>query len=171
MLGYKHHADVEHAWALSELQTLTKLESLNLEGTQVSDEALLPLLGCKMLSHLSLRNPSLTDIFLHHLSVLPSLTVVCYRDAVLTNGGLKAFQPPATLKLLDLRGCWLLTEDAIQSFCKFHPCVELNHELVHIVPSKISSIPTSRVSLMKYKKERTVASVTRSVKDSFIGKY
>lgn len=156
-------------WVLSDLQSLTKLESLNLEGTQVNDEALLPLLGCKMLSRLSLRSSSLTDILLHHLSAMPCLAVVCYRDAVLTNNGLQAFQPPATLKLLDLRGCWLLTEDSIQSFCKRHPCIELNHELVHIMPSNNGTIPMPRASTVKHKKERAVSSFTRPVKASFIG--
>nr|ABK93422.1 unknown [Populus trichocarpa] len=33
--------------------------------------------------------------------------------------------------MLDLRGCWLLTEDAILSFCKRHPLIELRHE--HVV--------------------------------------
>lgn len=153
MLGYTHHADVEPVWVLSGLQIFTKLES-TLEGTQVSDEALLPLLGGKMLSGLTLRNPSLTDIFLHQLSALPSLTVVCYRDAdaVLTNNGLQAFQPPATLKLLDLRGCWLLAEDDIQSFCKCHPCIELSHELVHLMPFNESGNPAKRASPKKHKK-------------------
>ncbi|CAM8985620.1 unnamed protein product [Rhodiola kirilowii] len=166
--GYKHHADAEPVWVLSDLQYLTSLESLNLEGTQVTDESLLPLLGCKMLGRLSLRNAFLTDMFLHHLSSLPRLTVVGFRDAVLTNKGLQAFLPPLSLKSLDLRGCWLLTEDALQSFCKCYPFIELRHELGHFAPSNKNKFPTFRVSPMKHKKEIVSLALTRPVKDSFI---
>ncbi|KAB1209885.1 hypothetical protein CJ030_MR6G029275 [Morella rubra] len=37
--------------------------------------------------------------------------------------------------MMDLSGCWLLTEDAISSFCKTYPQIEVRHELVHVLPS------------------------------------
>uniref|UniRef100_A0A7N1A502 Uncharacterized protein n=1 Tax=Kalanchoe fedtschenkoi TaxID=63787 RepID=A0A7N1A502_KALFE len=166
--GYKHHPGSEPVWLLSDLQTLAALESMDLQGTQVIDEALLPLLGCKKLDCLLLRSASLTDMFLHHLSALPRLTVVGFRDAVLTNSGLQAFRPPVTLKSLDLRGCWLLTEDAMHNFCKSYPHIEVRHELLQMVPSNSYKNPTTRASPVKHKKERAALALARAVKDSFI---
>lgn len=121
--------------SLQELESLNHLERLNLEQTYVSDEALKPLLNLQELRDLSLRSISLTDLALHYLSSLPKLTNLCIHDAVLTNCGLVSFHPSGTLKMMDLSGCWLLTEDAISSFCKTYPQIEVRHELVHVLPS------------------------------------
>ncbi|GAY39279.1 hypothetical protein CUMW_043150 [Citrus unshiu] len=142
------------------LQNLNHLESLNLEQTQVSDATLFPLSTFKELIHLSLRNASLTDVSLHQLSSLSKLTNLSIRDAVLTNSGLGSFKPPRSLKLLDLHGGWLLTEDAILQFCKMHPRIEVWHELSVICPSdQIGSNGPSpsrtslRASLVKQKQD------------------
>ncbi|KAK9275088.1 hypothetical protein L1049_022347 [Liquidambar formosana] len=120
-----------------------------------------------MLSDLSLKNVSLTDISLHHLSSLPKLTNLGICDAVLTNGGLESFKPPSTLKILNLRGCWLLTEDAILSFCEYNPQVEVRHELVHILPADQNGFRNSspranlRTSQVKHKRGKMPTSSSR----------
>lgn len=121
--------------SLQALQNLRGLKKLNLEQTQVMDAELVSVPSFRELIHVSLRNASLTDISLSYMSSLPKLTNLSIHDAVLTNRGLTSFQPPATLKMMDLRGCWLLTEDAISSFCRIHPRIEVRHELVHVLPS------------------------------------
>ncbi|PPD73679.1 hypothetical protein GOBAR_DD29390 [Gossypium barbadense] len=135
-LGTESHVDS----TLTALQNLSYLESLNLEHTQVRDPDLLPLLSCKNLSHLSLKCASLTDATLHLLSSLPKLTTLHVRDAVLTTNGLDAFSPPTTLRVLDLMGCWLLTEDAISQFLKKHPQVEIRHEIVQNLSTEHQTI-------------------------------
>ncbi|XWS50080.1 hypothetical protein CRYUN_Cryun12cG0057600 [Craigia yunnanensis] len=124
--GTESHIDS----TLIALQNLSYLESLNLEHTQVRDPDFYPLSICKELSHLSLKCASLTDATLHHLSSLPKLTNLHVCEGVLTNSGLDTFSPPTTLRVLDLMGCWLLTEDAISSFLRKHPLVEIRHEVV-----------------------------------------
>lgn len=125
---------------LTALQNLSYLESLNLEHTQVRDPDLHPLLSCKKLSHLSLKCASLTDATLHLLSSLPKLTTLHVRDAVLTANGLDAFSPPTTLRVLDLMGCWLLTEDGISQFLKKHSQVEIWHEIVQNLSTEHQTI-------------------------------
>ncbi|GAV65775.1 LRR_6 domain-containing protein [Cephalotus follicularis] len=120
--------------SLTALQSLRYLERLNLEQTQVRDAALRPLSNFQNLRHISLRSASLTDISLYQMSSLSILTNISIRDAVLTNLALDLFRPPATLKVLDLRGCWLLTEDVISLFCKRHPHIEVRHEFAHVFP-------------------------------------
>ncbi|KAJ7945040.1 putative F-box/LRR protein [Quillaja saponaria] len=134
--------------SLAALQNLNHLQRLNLEQTQVRDEALCPLSSFPQLSYLSLKRASLTDISLYYLSSIPKLTNLSVRDAVLTNYGLNLFKPPATLEFLDLRGCWLLTADAILSFCRSHPQIEVRHELSHVVPS--GQIVSSRASQLQF---------------------
>ncbi|ESR52595.1 hypothetical protein KPL70_005715 [Citrus sinensis] len=153
-------AETDLVLSLTALQNLNHLERLNLEQTQVSDATLFPLSTFKELIHLSLRNASLTDVSLHQLSSLSKLTNLSIRDAVLTNSGLGSFKPPRSLKLLDLHGGWLLTEDAILQFCKMHPRIEVWHELSVICPSdQIGSNGPSpsrtslRASLVKQKQD------------------
>lgn len=117
--------------SLTALHSLKGLESLNLECANIKDAAVDPLSSFQELRLLSLKSPSLTDISLYHLSSLPKIRNLGIREAVLTDSGLFSFRPPATLEMLDLRGCWLLTEDAILSFRKRHPQIELRHE--HVV--------------------------------------
>ena len=124
--GTESHLDS----TLTALQNLSYLESLNLEHTQVRDPDLYPLSSCKELSHLSLKCSFLTDATLHHVSSLRKLTNLHVCEAVLTNSGLDTFSPPTTLRVLDLMGCWLLSEDAISSFLRKHPRVEIRHEVV-----------------------------------------
>ncbi|KAL6182357.1 hypothetical protein ACLB2K_043780 [Fragaria x ananassa] len=146
--------------SLSALQSLRHLlERLNLADTQVMDAALYPLTSFLELRHLSLKNASLTDFSLNYVSSISKLTNVCINDGVLTNSGLISFKPPATLRMMDLRGCWLLTVDAITSFSKTHPQIEVWHDLIHISPldqTISSAAPSSRSTLKtsQVKKEK-----------------
>ncbi|XVF53063.1 hypothetical protein PTKIN_Ptkin05aG0069400 [Pterospermum kingtungense] len=140
--GFIHQPGTEsHIYStLTALQNLSYLESLNLEHTLVRDQDLYPLSNCKELSHLSLKCASLTDATLHHLSSLPKLTNLRVCEAVLTNSGLDAFTPPATLRVLDLMGCWLLTEDAVSSFLRKYPQVEIRHEVIRNLSTEQKNI-------------------------------
>ncbi|XP_064968719.1 receptor like protein 28-like isoform X2 [Musa acuminata AAA Group] len=130
----KSQDNLEKTFPLSLLQNLSHLESLNLEDTLVEDEALLPLVFLKQLRCLYLKSDLLSDVSLHILSSFSSLEYLGFRNAVLSNSGLLLFVPPKALHTLDLRGCWLLTENVFSSFCKLHPQIDLRHELVGTVP-------------------------------------
>ncbi|PNT71614.1 uncharacterized protein LOC100844673 isoform X2 [Brachypodium distachyon] len=82
------------------LEHLMYLESLNLEDTALSDEVIPPLASFRAIKYLYLKN-----------------------------SGLLQFVPPAKLRVLDLSGCWILTGDAVSTFCKHHPVIEVTHEL------------------------------------------
>ncbi|XP_054776163.1 uncharacterized protein LOC129284655 isoform X2 [Prosopis cineraria] len=114
--------------SLAALQNLKQLERLNLEHTLVSDRALCPLSSFQELRYISLKSTSLADISLDYLSTIPRLTSLSICDAILTNYGLETFKPPATLKSMDLTGCWLLMRDSILSFSRIHPQIEVRHE-------------------------------------------
>lgn len=167
---HRGRTDLDTLFSLMALQNLKQLERLNLEHTQVEDTALSPLSSFQELRYLSLKSASLADISLDYLSSIPKLTNLSICDAVLTNYGLDLFKPPETLKLMDLSGCWLLTEDAILSFCRIHPQISVRHELVTTFPFEQnglnhSSPPrlTSRSMQATNKKEHT------SVSPYFIG--
>ncbi|KAK3429438.1 hypothetical protein EUGRSUZ_E00859 [Eucalyptus grandis] len=134
--GFIDYGDAEpdKVYSLTALQSLS-LESLNLEQIHFQDDALCSLLEFPELRHLFLQSGYHTDLSLHHWSSLHCLKTLGFRDAVLTNRGLDSFKPPAALELLDLRGCWLLTEDAILLFHRKYPRIELRHELIHISAS------------------------------------
>ncbi|KAL5999020.1 hypothetical protein ACLOJK_009970 [Asimina triloba] len=149
--------------SLALLQVLNQLEVLDLEDTQVRDGALRPLSVLRELSHLSLKSDFLSDISLFALSSLPKLKSLRFRGAVLTNDGLNLFQPPATLRLLDLRECWLLTSDMILVFCKNHPQIDVKHEHFRIssfsqnVGSGSSPMGgTTRPSQLKFRRGKAV---------------
>ncbi|CDP12152.1 unnamed protein product [Coffea canephora] len=112
------------------LKDLTNLERLELGGPQIKDAALFPLSSFHSLKHLSLQSGILTDESLPHFSAMQNLEHLSVRDAVLTSAGLDSFSPPPALRVLDLRGCWLLTEDAIFLFARKHSKLEVRHEHV-----------------------------------------
>nr|XP_048319753.1 chaoptin isoform X2 [Ziziphus jujuba var. spinosa] len=128
--------EMDPVLSLTSLQSLTHLERLNLEHTLVRDAALDTISSFHELTYLSLNGVSLTDISLHSTSSIPKLTNLTINNAVVTNLGLVSFKPPATLRMIDLQGCWLLTEDAIVSFSRSHPQIEVRHEHAHIIPSQ-----------------------------------
>lgn len=131
--------------SLRELQNLSLLEDLNLEGTSVRDKAVYPLAFLRELKFLNLKSDNLSDIDLHALSSpLPSLQVLGFRGAVLTNSGLLLYSPPPRLRRLDLRGCWLLTADVISLFCKHHPQIQVRHE--HVNSADMNSAGASSFS-------------------------
>lgn len=144
-LIYQEHSDSISVPSFSVLKDLTYLEKLDLEGSQIKDAALCPLSSCHNLKHLSLQSGILTDESLLHFSAMENLVYLGVRDAVLTNAGLDSFSPPPKLRVLDLRGCWLLTEDAILLFVQKHSKVEVRHERISIFLSDKggSSYPSS----------------------------
>lgn len=148
--------------SLATLHSLNHLESLDLEGTQLEDEVLCPLPRFQELKELSLRGTRFTDSSLHQLSSLTNLIHLSISDTVLTNGGLNSFKPPATLKLLDLRGCWLLTEDTILLFHKSHPHIEVRHELMHISRSDQNAPNRSSPSQRGQKQQKFPKSQSRT---------
>lgn len=126
--------------SLSGLSSLDHLERLDLEETRIKDSALAPLPSLPKLSYLFLRSGSLADTTLHQLSSIRSLVTLGIRDGVLTNAGLDVFNPPQTMRILDLRGCWLMTEDALLSFQQRHPHIEVRHDLLSIALVKRLSV-------------------------------
>ncbi|MCD7459453.1 hypothetical protein HAX54_040925 [Datura stramonium] len=160
--------------SLSELSSLDHLERLHLEETRIKDSALAPLPSLRKLSYLFLRSGSLADTTLHQLSSIRSLVTLGIRDGVLTNAGLDVFNPPPTLRILDLRGCWLMTEDALLSFQQRHPQIEVRHDLLTIAlvkrlsgNSPLSQL-TPRTKLYKNKKGGTSTSPLRLNRASFL---
>ncbi|CAI0441162.1 unnamed protein product [Linum tenue] len=164
-------AEPDEIASLLSLLSLNSLESLKLEHTQVDDAALVPLSKMNELSHLSLRSASLTDTALHHLSKLSKLTHLGLQSAVLTDNGVGSFKPPETLKVLDLSDCWLLTEDALVSFCGRHPLLEVKHEHLRTSssdqtgsrhsPSPLSSSRRSQGNRKQAKRPTTSLPVSR----------
>lgn len=170
-------AEPDKVPSLAALQNLSCLERLDMEETQVRDESLKPLSNFQRLNYLSLRG-SLTDMCLYHFSSIRNLMHLSVRDAVLTGGGLASFSPPTTLKVLDLRGCWLLTKEVLLSFCQRYPHIEVRHELHHFLPSHQGGCkhppPSQETSKNRHwrKKEGKLLMLPHMFeKDTFIGRF
>lgn len=165
-------AEPDKVPSLAALQNLSCLERLDMEETQVRDESLKPLSNFQRLNHLSLSG-SLTDTSLHHFSSILNLTHLSVRDAVFTGSGLASFSPPQNLKVLDLRGCWLLTKDVLLSFCQRNPQIEVRHELYHFLPSdKHLSSPAVTAKTRQWKKKEGKLLMPHMLeKDTFIGMF
>ncbi|KAJ0048389.1 hypothetical protein Pint_14993 [Pistacia integerrima] len=140
---------------------LPNLEIFSLSGTQIDDVAMSYIGMMTSLKAIDLSNTDIkgfirqvgaeTDLVLsltalqslNHLERL-NLEQTQVRDAALS-------PPPETLKLLDLRGCWLLSEDSIMLFCKRNPQIEVRHERRSVAPSDQvgpNRPSPSRISLM-----------------------
>lgn len=176
-LGLIHQVGNEPEWihSLTALQNIPCLERLDLEDTKVSDAALHPLIGLQQLTYLSLKSAFLTDMSLYVLQSLRKVTKLSLQDAVLTNAGIDSFNPPETLRTLDLWGCWLLTEDVLLQFCKRHPQIEVRHELVPNFQSdpdsSTSSTPSrSSLKMLQVKQKLGKMHVSQSNKNTFLGK-
>lgn len=148
--GYiRQVSDEDDALSLTALQDLKHLEILHLEKTRVTDEAINALPGLEELSDLSLNSTIITDKCLEHLSRVKNLVNLCVQGTLLTNGALESFNPPITLKLLDLRDCWLLTMDSLSMFCKKHSGVKVRHDLLSPSAVDQSNSHQSAASLQK----------------------
>ncbi|KAH0935463.1 hypothetical protein HID58_012580 [Brassica napus] len=160
--------------SLTALKSLTALTTLSLEHPYLSDIALSPLSSLTGLTHLSLKSKSLTDSTLHHLSSLPNLVSLGFQDAVLTNLGLETFKPPSSLRTLDLKGCWLLTENAVTGLCKKHPHIKVMHEFAlessSLDQNKIlhRSSPPQSVAKVGRRKNNQSPETSAAVSRSFI---
>ncbi|KAJ4956574.1 hypothetical protein NE237_013357 [Protea cynaroides] len=151
--------DLDQVPSLTALQNLNHLVWLDLEGTQIGDGAMSPLSNLRELNHLYLKGGNISDISLELLASIPKLKFLGICGAVLTNAGLNSFKPPAMLEMLDLKGCWLLTEDALSLFHKNHPQIEVKHEFAQglfadqVVRERPSSLQVSSgSSQLKHKK-------------------
>lgn len=114
--------------SFSALESLSHLETLDLELLHIKDPALRPLANISRLSHLSLQSVSLADESLYHISSAKKLVHLGLRDSVVTDTGLAAFTPPPALEILDLRGCWLLSKEFVSRFCQMHPQLQVRHD-------------------------------------------
>ena len=125
--------------SFSALERLEHLETLDLELLHMKDLALRPLANMSRLSHLSLRTSSLTDESLYHTSSAKKLVHLSIQGTMLTDTGLAAFAPPPALEILDLRGCWLLSQEIVSRFCQKHPQLEVRHNSFETLPSRATT--------------------------------
>ena len=123
-------ANSEKILSMPPLEGLIYLESLYLDDTKLSDEVIPPLASFRALKYLYLKSDFLSDPSLHALSSASNLMHLGFCGNVLSNSGLLQFVPPTQLRVLDLSGCWILTGDAISTFCRQHPTIEVRHELM-----------------------------------------
>lgn len=131
--GFVHTEVNSEKLSMSAFEHLKYLENLNLEDTLLSAEVIPPLASFAALKYLYLKSDFLSDPALHALSAASNLIHLGFCGNILSSSGLLQFVPPATLCVLDLSGCWILTGDAVSTFCKRHPTIELRHELMQEV--------------------------------------
>ncbi|KAJ3701133.1 hypothetical protein LUZ61_004838 [Rhynchospora tenuis] len=151
--GYIYHGNnpVKVLSACS-LTSLNHLESLNLEGIQLRDETIRPLSKLRNLKYLNLRSEYLSDSSFLTLASISGLKYLGFQGAVLTDSGFLSCVPHEDLKKLNLRDCWLLTQEAISLFCKRYPNIDLEHELVFQVNTKTTHFQ-NQVKQRRTKKE------------------
>lgn len=131
MAGYaRTEVDADKMLSMSVFEHLEYLEILNLEDTPLSAEVIPPLGSFASLKYLYLKSDFLSDSALDALSSASNLIHLGFCGNILSSSGLLQFVPPATLRVLDLSGCWIITGDAISAFCKHHPMIEVRHELM-----------------------------------------
>ncbi|KAF8725545.1 hypothetical protein HU200_020078 [Digitaria exilis] len=134
--------DADKMLSMSVFEHLKYLESLNLEDIPLSAEVIPPLGSFAALKYLYLKSDFLSDSALHALSSAANLIHLGFCGNILSSSGLLQFIPPATLLVLDLSGCWIITEDAISAFCKHYPMIEVRHELMQEL--KVNSVGRSQ---------------------------
>jgi hypothetical protein len=151
MLGFMHNGhDSIKVSSFCNLMDLSCLENLNLEGIQLRDDAINPLLNLRNLKYLYLRSEYLSNLSFLTLASLSCLKILGFQGAVLTDSGFLSYVPHDNLQKLDLRDCWLLTEEAISLFSKRYPMIDLVHEL------KISKVNSKSVREQNQAKQRRV---------------
>lgn len=90
------------AKALSLLDRLHRIESLNVEGTAISDEQLRLIGCCRPLTSLSLGNTAISDRGLPHLAPLTNLLTLYVDRTKVSSAGLKDIAQLKSLKILGL---------------------------------------------------------------------
>jgi hypothetical protein len=156
------------------LEHLIYLESLYLEDTALADEVIPPLASFRALKYLYLKSDFLSDPALHAVSSASNLIHLGFRGNVLSNSGLLQFVPPTQLRVLDLSGCWILTGDAISTFCRHHPRIEVRHELMEeLHQNRVGTSQVHKSKQLLQSKAKTVnisADASRLSGISFVGK-
>uniref|UniRef100_A0A0E0HB32 Disease resistance R13L4/SHOC-2-like LRR domain-containing protein n=1 Tax=Oryza nivara TaxID=4536 RepID=A0A0E0HB32_ORYNI len=147
--------------SLSALEELKYLESLNLNNTQLMDDVIPPLASFRALKYLFLKSDFLSDPALHALSSASNLIHLGFCGNILSTTGLRKFVPPATLRMLDLSGCWILTGDAISAFCTCHPVIEVRHELIQELQANYGG--TSHLHKSSRQPQQVKAKVAKSL--------
>ncbi len=87
---------------LEHLKGLTNMDSLNLSSTQIGDAGLIHLSGFSSLTDLALSNTKISDEGLKHLSGLSSLTELALFNIKVTDEGLKHLVGLVNLEKIDL---------------------------------------------------------------------
>lgn len=161
--GFSHtEVNAAKMLSLSVLEDLKYLENLNLEDTPLSAEVIPPLASFAALKYLYLKSDFLSDPALYALSSASNLIHLGFCGNILSSSGLLQFVPPATLCVLDLSGCWILTGDAISAFCRHHPMIEVRHELMQ-------ELKANHVGISELHKPRQSQQVKAKVVNSFAG--
>lgn len=161
--------------SLSALEELKYLESLNLNNTQLMDDVIPPLASFRALKYLFLKSDFLSDPALHALSSASNLIHLGFCGNILSTTGLRKFVPPATLRMLDLSGCWILTGDAISAFCTCHPVIEVRHELIQELQANYGGTShlhksSRQPQQVKAKVAKSLAGPSRLADICFVGK-
>jgi hypothetical protein len=173
MSGFAHaEVNADKMLSISAFEHLKYLESLNLEDTPLSAEVIPPLGSFAALKYLYLKSDFLSDPALHALSAASNLIHLGFCGNILSSYGLLQFVPPATLCVLDLSGCWILTGDAISIFCKRHPMIEVRHELMWELKANIvgrSQLKARQSQQVKAKVVNSFASPSRLSDIHFVG--
>lgn len=149
------------------LMDLNHLESLNLEGIQLRDEAIRPLLNLRNLKYLYLKSEYLSDSSFLTLASLSCLKILGFQGAVLTDSGFLSYVPHENIQKLDLRDCWLLTQEAISLFCKRYPMIDLVHELKSFQVNSMTVCDQNRVKQRRARREEP----TGASKTPFAGQF
>ena len=98
--GLNHAVSAE---LISELRSLTYLETLDLGFTQITDSGLEHLKGLTNLKLLSLNNTQITDEGLKHLKGMTSLNMLALNNTQITDEGLKHLKGMTSLQTLTLQ--------------------------------------------------------------------
>jgi hypothetical protein len=90
--------------AIARLPALSRIKSLNVDGTQFGNEHAATVGRLTHLQDLVLSNTSITDIALQKLSSLSRLTTIHLANTAITNAGMPSLAELRSLKIVDISG-------------------------------------------------------------------
>lgn len=97
-----------HQW-LPKLLEL-RVQSLDLDGSRITNAAAHDLAAIKSLTHLDLSRTSVGDELLKMISQLPSLEAISLNDTQVTDEGLRSLRNCSNLRMINLRGTRITDE-------------------------------------------------------------